>query len=244
MINTGHLSETTIILIPADSPYIHSWTFNILHGGVRVSFCVFHFTFCQVPGDVPVDVPGGIPECSEMPSYSPQWQLLQKRHFALKGAVVERFDTGTKPFPVSGKPNLRSGGPSSQKNVTPDVRLRKTLSMKLPRIQSEIYEPWKTCRVPASCDFQPRILLSANKTWRQHNAWLAANELNYEAGVWRGRKRMNDWGARQREGRARTKGRNPCLPFFLARPYSLPPFTTRWNDCYTGYNSVVSTSKL
>ena len=123
-----------------------------------------------------------------------------------------------------GKPNLRSGGPSSQKNVTPDGRLRKTLSMNLPRIQLEIYELWKTCRVPASCDFQPRILLSANKTWRQHNAWLAANELNYEAGVWRGRKRMNDWGARQREGRARTKGRNPCLPFFLARPYPPTPF--------------------
>ena len=113
-----------------------------------------------------------------------------------------------------GKPKLRSGGPSSQKNVTPDVRLRKTLSMNLPRIQLEIYELWKTCRVPASCDFQPRILLSANKTWRQHNAWLAANELNYGAGVWRGRKRRNDWGARQRDGRARTKGRNPGLPFF------------------------------
>ena len=90
-----------------------------------------------------------------MPPYSPEWQLLSKSHFSLKGAVVERFDSSTKPFPVSGKPNLRSGGPSSQKNVTPDGRLRKTLSMNLPRIQLEVYELWKTCRVPASCDFQP-----------------------------------------------------------------------------------------
>ena len=66
------LSKTTIIFIAADSPYIHSSTFNILHSGVRVSLCVFHFTYCQVPGDVP----RGIPECSEMPPYSPQWQLL------------------------------------------------------------------------------------------------------------------------------------------------------------------------
>ena len=89
--------------------------------------------------------------------------------------------------------------------------------MNLPRIQLEIYELWKTCRVPASCDFQPRILLSANKTWRQHNAWLAANELNYEAGVWRGRKRRNDWGARQRDGRVcRSSSRvlnHPHSPF-------------------------------
>ena len=39
--------------IPADSPYIHSWTFNILRSGVRVSFRVFYFTYCQVPGDIP-----------------------------------------------------------------------------------------------------------------------------------------------------------------------------------------------
>ena len=35
------LSKTTIMFIPADSPYIHSWTFNILHSGVRVSFVFF-----------------------------------------------------------------------------------------------------------------------------------------------------------------------------------------------------------
>ena len=133
-------------------------------------------------------------------------------------------NSSTKPFPVSGKRNLRSGGPSSQQNVKFDGRLRKTLSMNLPRIQLEIYELWKTCRVPASCDFQPRILLSANKTWRQHNAWLAANELNYEAGVWRGRKRRNNWGARERVDRARRKGRSPFLLLFLTRPYSLFPF--------------------
>ena len=91
-------------------------------------------------------------------------------------------------------------------------------------VQLEIYELWKTCRVPASCDFQPRILLSANKTWRQHNAWLAANELNYEVGVWRGRKRRNDWGARQCDVHARTKGKESLSAVFLAPPYSLPPF--------------------
>ena len=68
----GHLSKTTIIFIPADSPYIHSSTFNILHSGVRVPFCVFHCTYCQDLGDIP----GGIPERSEMPPFSPQWQLL------------------------------------------------------------------------------------------------------------------------------------------------------------------------
>ena len=46
-----------------------------------------------------------------MPPYSPQRQRLQKRHFSLKGAVVERFYSGTKPFPVSGKHNLRFCGP-------------------------------------------------------------------------------------------------------------------------------------
>ena len=47
-------------------------------------------------------------------------------------------NSSTKPFPVSGKRNLRSGGPSSQKNVTSDGRLRKTLSMNLPRIQLDL----------------------------------------------------------------------------------------------------------
>ena len=36
-----------------------------------------------------------------------------QKALSLKGAVVERFDSRTKPFPVSGKSNLRSGGPSS-----------------------------------------------------------------------------------------------------------------------------------
>ena len=60
---------------------------NILHSGVRVSFYVFHFTYCQVPGNVPGgysevfrgcsrEYSGPVPECSEMPLYSPQWQLL------------------------------------------------------------------------------------------------------------------------------------------------------------------------
>ena len=116
--------------------------------------------------------------------------------------------------------------------------------MNLPRIQLEIYELWKTCWVPASCDLQPRILLSASKTWRQHNAWLAGNKLNYEEGVWRGRKRRNNWGVRERDVLARRKGRKPCLLFFPRASWFPPrPFTTPSNACHTGYKSGVLTSK-
>ena len=116
--------------------------------------------------------------------------------------------------------------------------------MNLPRIQLEIYELWKTCWVPASCDLQPRILLSASTSWRQHNAWLAGNKLNYEEGVWKGRKRRNNWGVRERDVLARRKGRKPCLLFFPRASWFPPrPFTTPSNACHTGYKSGVLTSK-